>query len=401
MQTLYSILSVPESADLIEIKTAYKRLAKKYHPDVNSDPKAEAIFKDVLNAYQILSNPETKKIYDDRLRYQRYQSEVRKQQGRNTQSRKFVRPTPRYRPPNPFSKNGRKLTPEENRKATMYAFGFVMAIFLVVVMAKIGYDWYQEYLFEKKLEPIVMAMDTAMKYDSPESYTALFTAFSSVPEKDRLSINWEWRRTEALKYLAQRADFHFEEQNYSKAYQLYTMYLNQGGLFLIRIGNNMITCMQAVGDREDLIAALERVANADTDGVTVAYKTGKVYLEDVKDTTKALFYFRLARNRIEKSYEQIYGKAWFVLIPPRNVPDLHAEVYLNYGALLFQKEYYTRARKVFSWLIYIRNLSPYGYLYRGYCYLEQENPTAACRDFQKAATLGSQEAYEVYKNMCL
>ena len=61
----YRILGVTEQADEEQIKQAYRRLAKKYHPDLNPDhPEAEAKFKDVVEAYETLGDAEKKKIYD-------------------------------------------------------------------------------------------------------------------------------------------------------------------------------------------------------------------------------------------------------------------------------------------------------------------------------------------------
>lgn len=61
----YKILEVSERADTEEIKQAYRRKAKKYHPDRNPDnPEAEAKFKDVAKAYEILGNEEKRKKYD-------------------------------------------------------------------------------------------------------------------------------------------------------------------------------------------------------------------------------------------------------------------------------------------------------------------------------------------------
>lgn len=61
----YSILGVSRDADDSTIKRAYRKLAKKYHPDANpGDKKAEEKFKDVNEAYDVLSDPKKKKMYD-------------------------------------------------------------------------------------------------------------------------------------------------------------------------------------------------------------------------------------------------------------------------------------------------------------------------------------------------
>ncbi len=62
----YDILGVPKTATDAEIKKAYRKLARKYHPDVNpDDPQAEVKFKEVSAAYDILGNPEKKREYDE------------------------------------------------------------------------------------------------------------------------------------------------------------------------------------------------------------------------------------------------------------------------------------------------------------------------------------------------
>ncbi|HAB94782.1 MAG TPA: molecular chaperone DnaJ, partial [Lachnospiraceae bacterium] len=62
---LYEILGVDRTADDKKLKSAYRKLAKKYHPDANpGDKEAEKKFKDVGEAYAILSDPEKRKLYD-------------------------------------------------------------------------------------------------------------------------------------------------------------------------------------------------------------------------------------------------------------------------------------------------------------------------------------------------
>ncbi len=61
----YAVLGVPRTASEKEIKTAYRRLARKHHPDVNpGDKKAENLFKEISEAYAVLSDPEKRKKYD-------------------------------------------------------------------------------------------------------------------------------------------------------------------------------------------------------------------------------------------------------------------------------------------------------------------------------------------------
>ena len=61
----YEVLGVAKNASDAELKKAYRKLAKKYHPDVNpGDKEAEAKFKEATEAYGILSDPDKRKQYD-------------------------------------------------------------------------------------------------------------------------------------------------------------------------------------------------------------------------------------------------------------------------------------------------------------------------------------------------
>jgi curved DNA-binding protein len=60
----YKVLDVGRDASSEEITKAYKRLARKYHPDLNKDEGAEAQFKQINEAYEVLKNPESRKRYD-------------------------------------------------------------------------------------------------------------------------------------------------------------------------------------------------------------------------------------------------------------------------------------------------------------------------------------------------
>ena len=61
----YEVLGIDKSSSDADIKKAYRKMAKQYHPDVNPDDKAaEAKFKEVSEAYEVLSDPQKRARYD-------------------------------------------------------------------------------------------------------------------------------------------------------------------------------------------------------------------------------------------------------------------------------------------------------------------------------------------------
>ena len=60
----YEVLGVSKSASAAEIKKAYRKLSKQYHPDINKEPGAEDKFKEISEAYEVLSDDTKKAQYD-------------------------------------------------------------------------------------------------------------------------------------------------------------------------------------------------------------------------------------------------------------------------------------------------------------------------------------------------
>jgi curved DNA-binding protein CbpA len=72
--TFYAILGIPPDADEETIRTAYRALARQYHPDVGEGSSPEK-FREVVDAYETLGDPERRRVYDMELEYHRTRSQ--------------------------------------------------------------------------------------------------------------------------------------------------------------------------------------------------------------------------------------------------------------------------------------------------------------------------------------
>jgi len=69
LKDYYAIMGVERTDSLKTIKTAYRRLARKYHPDVSKESDAEARFKEIAEAWEVLSDEERRAEYDEQWKH--------------------------------------------------------------------------------------------------------------------------------------------------------------------------------------------------------------------------------------------------------------------------------------------------------------------------------------------
>lgn len=130
MKNYYHILKIEYTANALQIKKAYRDLAKIYHPDSNNDLKNKEIFQDINDAYHVLINADSRRSYDEKLK-KYYQDLV----AINSNSR----------PHSPREKNRIKYRPKKEElfidKYTNYIIAGVFIftfLFIVSIRALIG-----------------------------------------------------------------------------------------------------------------------------------------------------------------------------------------------------------------------------------------------------------------------
>ncbi|MHA6248672.1 J domain-containing protein [Pontibacter sp. CAU 1760] len=137
----YSVLGVSPDASAKEVKTAYKQLAIKYHPDKNpGNARAEELFKLVNTAYQTLSNPGKRARYDMRLQLQRDQQRVAMHPPHQPYNQRYAYTR---QPAGVTERHYKKRGPKPNRfsrKDWYITLGFVTGVLFFSMLLKFTMD---------------------------------------------------------------------------------------------------------------------------------------------------------------------------------------------------------------------------------------------------------------------
>lgn len=97
-KTLYEVLGVSRHATPQEIKQAFRALSRKYHPDLNPDPEAQKRFQEIVEAYEVLSHPVKRRVYDGKQEPIRSPSDLFKRHPSAIRTSERLRETARSSP---------------------------------------------------------------------------------------------------------------------------------------------------------------------------------------------------------------------------------------------------------------------------------------------------------------
>jgi hypothetical protein len=137
MKDYYQILGVQYSAHAADIKRAYRMLAVRYHPDKNPDPQAEVLFKEINEAYDVLSDPQKKTQYD--LRRQNPFVEVGYEQPSTPTPPRHRDPAYRRKRPPVYQKSERQRMRELMQNYLPYVKWLCWAALVVTILFALDY----------------------------------------------------------------------------------------------------------------------------------------------------------------------------------------------------------------------------------------------------------------------
>ncbi len=377
MVNYYQVLGLTENATSPKIKGAFKKLAVKYHPDKHpDDPQMEEKFKEINEAYQILSNPHEKTKHDARLAYRRFLNTPQVTHPYNIPNYRFRRPSPYWQ----------KADYRKNTIATAYAFGITFAIALVVMLAvwiKKGYD---EIQFQNLLEERRAIYNQAKESFENDDYAVAFKLMSSLTFFSREEKDIKLFKDNLTNELVNKAKSNFSRNEFDNAiYLLELIHKFEPSKPLYDLEIQLAEAYKRTNQPLKSIEILEGLLIKEYRIVGSLIEIAEIHRDLLKNLESAKEYYQTAHKLAVKQYKNFYGEAYPLVINEKYVPTEHYRLYTGLADIYYQLNDPIMAIKAAEWNKYVWPDSSDAYVISGKAYLLLDMEAEACKEFKEAS----------------
>jgi tetratricopeptide (TPR) repeat protein len=393
MRDFYEVLGISRTAQVSEIKTAFKRLAKLYHPDRNPGNKqAEEMFKNINEAYHILINPVKKSQYDLRLRglaisyHQEYDWEEIKKR-RYYQWQKAQESS--YR----FDKNYFKI------QGLAFLVFLIIAGFCFTVIHTAHY-----YVRKQQLEKIHFNSQMITQVNGlfgEGRFNEAFKLINNLEADDPLEYRYGFAKDSLIDALRKKADHAYLTKDFHSAVSHYLILKEYEHPVRLETLENMSMCQYYLGNYEESIQALKHLHNQEPYNLALIYQIGLINLEKLNNPEEALHYFTLGKKLFKQNLSHVYGDAFQIVMNPHDAPDIYYYLFVGRAQANMKLNNYKEAIKDCNWAIFLRRSEAEPYYYRAISSIKgHETSDHLCDDLMQASQLGIQNIAHLQKKYC-
>jgi|GEM_PF-3548666 pentatricopeptide repeat protein len=382
MENYYQILGLSEMATLSEIKSAYKKLAKAYHPDINPSPAAEEKFKLISTAYTVLSNHDLRQKYDVKLAQIRLNAKRASIRAHENKQRAYRNPYQNYtyRPPVYSPVKDASL----ERKGTYYALAIVASIALLVYVSVSFYEFYQK----RKLQNMISQFDEQVKYADSLYYSGKVQAALNFIDDIR-SSNSEHKaikryEIDYLNFRRDQADIDYKNQAFQDALWGYLFYMEYSSSQNPDMQYRLAVCYRNLKEPNKAVFILNQLMNNNYKRMRMIALIGEIYKEELDDNEVAMQYYQMGLSNILNEFKSVYGNAYRLLVSSERTPESYKSIYFNSAEILYKQNDYKEASKLLEWVVFFKPKEKLGYQYLIDCYFKLGNEKEACNILKKA-----------------
>ena len=382
MKNHYQTLGISDTASEAQIKEAFKKLAVRYHPDKNQgDREMEERFKEINEAYQMLSDPYKKAQFDLKLHYQAFTSSMAQESAATHQ------PKHRPRTRRPYV----EVDYKGNVKSTLYAFGITFVIALGAVGVSGIHKWYVQKQYEKLLSERRVVFDEAQQlFTSDKMKESLVILANLAPFKSEEEDMRNFK-SEKLDEIILKGEAHYLEEDFEKAIRYYELanrfspyrpremkaHLARSYRFVDKTQESLRLFAELIEDNYEVIATLVQIA--------------EVYREELGDNSTAKNYLELAREAAVRQYQKRFGLAYPLVISNEFIPYDHFYLYRQLGELYNELGEPENSIGTTNWMRQVWPDSASVYFIAGASYELLKQDARACGQYSLALYLGYSE----------
>lgn len=394
MRDFYEVLGISRNATSGEIRTAYKRLAKLYHPDRNpGNLHAEEHFKNINEAYHTLCNPQKKAQYDLTLYYglalAPHEDDIDWAEMRRKKYDRWKKATEnRYR----FDKNYFKIQ------------GLAFLVFLVIggfcfAVIHTAHYYVRKQQMEKHLANTRM-LKKANGLFVEGKYDDAFRLIHNLEESDPLEYTLLFARDSLIDALRHQADTEFRKNDFRSAIDHYQVLLQYEHPVRYETLQNMSMSQYYLGNYAESIQALKHLHNQEPYNLALIYQIGMINLEKLNNPEEALQYFTLGKKLFKENLSEVYGRAFQIVMNPTDAPDIYYHIFVARAQANFKLNNYKDAITDCNWAIFLRRNESEPYYYRAMSRIRVGESISVCEDLSRAQQNGMENISRLKRRYC-
>jgi curved DNA-binding protein CbpA len=398
VQDYYHILGLPQTATAAQIRAAFKRLAMQYHPDRNpNNPIAEEIFKQVNEAYHILSDPLKKSRYDSRFYTYETQSATHAAEEYAREMRRRQHQARR-----PYAQRTEKTYTITGNYFKVQGLAFL--VFLVLSGISFGIVHLASFLFDRyeariHHENILKAQEANTLFGAGKIDEAI-GLINQLTKNAPMEFVFRDTRDSLIEEVGRMGGVNFTNRNYERAlhyFQYYKKYQERGQSETLEL---IYICQFNIGQYHEALQSLKQLHSEKPWSLELIYRIATLNLDHLNNQQEAMFYLDLGEKTFRSNMTDIYGEAFMIMLDPKDIPDRYYEIFILKADTEISLNNYKEAEPDLELAIYLRPERPEGYRSRAILNGLRQKYQSACADLRKAKTLGANGIEELQAKYC-
>lgn len=407
----YEILGIPRNADSGQIKSAFKRLALKYHPDRNpGNVAAEEYFKQLNEAYQVLSDLDKKRRYDFILNYsyqttqttsstQQYRYSTRKK----TNTDKTVydrygkfdwRNAPRY-------KKAPKYKIDRNYyKLQAYAMGIMLALSALILSVNLYWNYLKEKDERARQQQNEITFRKAQNLYNNGEYRSALEMITQLDLNNPIESIYYQERERMVSGLFQSAVSNFKINLYQEAARQLEIVKEYEQPMKMQTWEMLADSYLKLENYDDAVAALGHMLARDKHDIRLTVKLARIYNNQLNNTSKAMEYYDEAKLLFKEFQSAAYGPAFEIIMDPSKLPDFYHDLFQERAQINYKLGHYEVALTDCNWAIFLRPQFGATYNMRAHCQKYLGYKDRACRDWIRAIEHGHDASRNELNKYC-